>query len=433
MQITILHHGLSIQFDTYTNDYPRQINVKWYRDSTLLYNVDFTVDSANYFCDQQVEAYNKVVITIVKMTKTNRFLKIFNIADGIIREFGNSELKNVEIIEQIATEELPINEATLDIIPFNNTGVMFQRTLPMEIYRDDVLYGKFFINSSTSNYDKTAYKVKIDDYINVLDGQKYVGGLYADITVSDLIAEIMGDIPYEIETNTIGDLTITGYLPIMTRREALQQVAFITNALVDCSRNDKVYISSLPTTSSQTITKDKILSIETTQENIVTQMVLQTTLLATKGASADNLFSAKLNGTTTVIFDQPTFNLSITNGTIVESNINYAVISGTGQTVTLTGKTYQQSVKQDSKSNSHVVTTDIEKTETYQTTLTCSSPILDQLQFVESKIKAKFKMGTVKVGDMITLNGTTCRVKTLDYEIDQTNIYCSAELEAYYE
>ena len=42
-------------------------------------------------------------------------------------------------------------------------------------------------------------------------------------------------------------------------------------------------------------------------------------------------------------------------------------------------------------------------------------------------------MGTVKVGDMITLNGTTCRVKTLDYEIDQTNIYCSAELEAYYE
>ena len=42
-------------------------------------------------------------------------------------------------------------------------------------------------------------------------------------------------------------------------------------------------------------------------------------------------------------------------------------------------------------------------------------------------------MGTVKVGDLISLNGQTCRVMQLSYDLKQTNIYANAELEAYYE
>ena len=424
-----------IQFDTWTDDHPNTMNVKWYRDTTLLEDQTYTVDSANYFCDTQVQAFNKVVITIRNMTKANRFLKIFNIADGITRQFYNDELENVEIIEQITdnNEALNINEASLQILPANNTGVLFQRTLPFSIYRNDVLYGQFFVNSSTSNTDKTLYKLKVSDYIKTLEGQTYLGGLYNGVTASTIIAEILDDIPYTLDAG-LGAKTITGYLPILTKREALRQVAFCINAIVDTSRADNIVIKPTPSTVSATLGKDKIINIDTTQENIVTKITLETTILSTKNASADTILSEKINGTTSIIFDNPMFDLSITGGTIVTSNLNYAIISGTGSTVTLTGKEYVQATKQESKDNPYTVTTDIAKVETYQTTLVCDGEsIIDNLNFVEYKIKSTFKMGDIKVGDLISLNGQTCRVMTLSYDIAQTNIYCNAELEAYYE
>lgn len=379
-------------------------------------------------------AFNKVVITISNWNKKGRFAKIFNIADGITRQFYNDELQNCEIIEQITNnnQALNINEANLVILPANNVGVMFQRTLPFSIYRNDTLYGKFFINTSTSNTNKTLYQVKVSDYMNVLESQTYLGGLYNNETVSNIVADILGDIPYTISAG-IGALTISGYLPIMNKRDALREVAFCTNALVSTARNDEIKIIGLPTTSSRTIGKDEIVSIETTQPNITTEIDLETTKLTTKNASTDNIFNETLNGTTSIIFDSPKFDLAITGGTIVSSNINYAIITGTGSTVTLTGKSYEETTVTTSKTNAYVVTTDIAKVETYETTLTCNNSLLDNLNFIQYKIKSRFVMGSTKVGDIVTLNGQKARVTSLDYDISQTNIYCDAELEAYYE
>ena len=58
---------------------------------------------------------------------------------------------------------------------------------------------------------------------------------------------------------------------------------------------------------------------------------------------------------------------------------------------------------------------------------------MDKLEFVDLKIKSKFKMGDIKVGDEVYLNGQKCRVMTLSYDLGQTEIYADAELEAYYE
>lgn len=362
-----------------------------------------------------------------------RFLKIFNITDGLSRQFYNEELENVEIIEQITNNNsaLNINEANLTLFPENDTGVFFQRTLPFSIYRNDVLFGKFFINSSTSNTDKTLYKLKVDDYIQTLEGQTFLGGNYNNATASSIISSILGTIPYTLDS-TLGSKTISGYLPILNKREALRQLVFAINGIVDTSRSDSIIIKSMPTTVSTALGTDKIINIETTQQNIITKIVLQTTLLTTKNASTDNLFSGSLNGTATILFDSPKFDLSISGGSIVSSNINYAVISGTGATVTLTGKSYQEIIKEESKLNPYTVTTDIEKIETYETTLSCNDAILPKLSFVQFKIKSTFLMGEIKVGDLISLNGQICRVLTLDYDLAQTEIYCTAELEAYY-
>lgn len=425
-----------VQFDTYTDDHPRTMKVAWYRGDTLITTQTYNVDSAEYFCNTPVQAYNKIVITIGNMTKADRYLKIFNITDGLSRQFYNEELENVEIIEQITNNvtALNINEASLKILPESNDGILFQRTLPFSIYRNEVLLGKFFINTSTSNTDKTLFSVKVNDYISMLEGQSYLGGLYSGATVSSVIADILGTIPYTLDS-TLGTKTISGYLPILNKREALRQVAFCINALVDTSRSDNIIIKPLPTTVSRTIPKSEIISIETTEENITTKIELETTSLVTKKRQdADDIFEGKLNGgTTSIIFDSPKFDLSITNGTINSSNLNYAIITGTGTTTTLTGKDYQEAVSTSSKTNPYVVTTDVEKLENYETTLTCSTPVINNLRFVQYKIKSVFMMRNTKVGDLVNLNGQIARVMSLNYDAGQTVIYCQAELEAYYE
>ena len=368
------------------------------------------------------------------MTKPNRFLKIFNISDGITRQFYNDELRNVEIIEAITNnnQALNINEADLTILPKYKTGVLFQRTLPFSIYRNDELYGKFYIDTSTSNTDKTLYQIKVSDEIKLLEAQTYLGGIYNNVTVSTLVADILGDIDYELDA-TLGAYTITGYLPILDKREALRQVAFCINAYVDTSREDKVVIKPFENERKRYMADSEVFYVETTQNSIVTKLELDTSLLTTTNAESDEIFNGVVTGTQYIVFDSPKFNLSITGGTIESSNCNYAVISGTGANVVLTGKTYEIYVDKKEKTNEYTVSTDIENIKTYETTLTCNDiNIMDKLKFVEFTIKARFMMDNTKVGDNIVLDHHTCRVSQLSYDLKQTEICTEAELEKYY-
>jgi len=412
------------------------MNVKWYRDTTLIEEQNYVVDKPDYFCDTQVQAYNKIVITINNMTKANRFLKIFNMSDGITRQFYNDEIENLEIIEEITTnnQALNINECQLTILPKNNTGVLFQRTLPFSVYRNNNLFGKFYVDTSTSNTNKTLYKLKVSDEIKLLEAQQYLGGIYNNITVSSLVADILGsDIEYELDSS-LANLTISGYLPILNKREALREVAFIINAYVDTSRDNKLVIKPFSSTCDRTLTDAEIISISTTQKNIVTQINVNTSLLTTTNAERDEIFNGVVNGNEYIVFDSPKFNLTITGGTIVNSNCNYAIISGNGSNVVLSGKSYEIYVNKKEKLNNYVVSTDIANVQEYETSLICNEiNIINNLHFVEYYLKVVFKMGETKVGDNICLDDMTCRVCQLSYSLQQTEIYAEAELEAYYE
>jgi hypothetical protein len=165
----------------------------------------------------------------------------------------------------------------------------------------------------------------------------------------------------------------------------------------------------------------------------VTKIQVETKQLTQKNVSAEEIYKKTLNGTDIVIFDSPKYNLTISGGTIVDSNINYAIISGTGSQVTLSGKSYEEITITTEKSNSYTVSTDIENIETYETTLTCNNiNILDYLKFIEYTIKSQFVMSNTKIGDIIDLDTATCRVMQLNYDLKQTTIYAEAELVQYY-
>ena len=143
----ILLHGIMITFDTNTNNYSTDVNIKWYRNNELLVSKDYTPNTPKYFFHQDVVAYNKIVITFRKTNIPYRYLRIFFIEDGVVREFYNDELKNLKVVEETSstTENLSVNTLDIDLISKTDVGVLFQRTLPMRLYRDGKLVGAFFI------------------------------------------------------------------------------------------------------------------------------------------------------------------------------------------------------------------------------------------------------------------------------------------------
>lgn len=434
MLTNTVRHGLTIQFDTWTDDHPASVYVEWWRDDTRIEANDFVCDSANFFIDQQIESFNKIVIIISDMTRPNRFLKIYNIIDGVIRSFYNDEIENLEIIEQIdpTNDTLPINECSTILLPVVSTGVQFQRTLPISVYKGNKFFGKFYIKDSSHNEDKTLYNVSIDDLIHILSSQSYIGRKYTNESASSIIAEILGsNIPYEIDP-AFDSINVSGYLLPSTKRDALKQILFITHGFADCSRQEKIIIKELPTTTSATVGKDKILSIQTTQEQIVTSYRLVTNKL-TGGTGEEEIFDDELDGQELIIFDKPVRTLRISGGTIVEQSLNYCIISGTGGQVTLYGKYWKTTSRVTTLANPNVVGTDLQNDVDFETTLQVSGDVLSELGFVKNTIKAKFLMEDVQVGDLIILNGQTARVTKLDYDLTQTNIYCNADLEVYYE
>lgn len=54
--------GITLAFDTASGDYCPSVNIKWYQGEALKADVDFTPNTAMYFCGQKVQSYDKVVL-----------------------------------------------------------------------------------------------------------------------------------------------------------------------------------------------------------------------------------------------------------------------------------------------------------------------------------------------------------------------------------
>lgn len=429
--------GLQIEFDSNTDDYAKNLNVKWYSGDTLVENQDYIVDSPVYFCNTPVPSFNKIVITISSMSKPYRFLKIFNISNGIVREFYNEEIENLEIIEQMdpSNQTLPINQAKIKIFPLSTEGVYFKRTLPFKIYRDNELYSYSFIKTSKSNTEKTVYDVTSESYITLLNNQSFLGGKYSQVSALNLISDILDNIPFELDSS-LQSKTLSGYLPIDSRRNSLLKVAFALNAMIDTSRSEVVIIKPIPQTCSSIINKERIISIENIEENIVTAYQLIKKTYNPKSIlfedREEDIYSGELNGNIFIAFDKPYRRIFVEGGSIVSSNENYAVLNGNG-TVSLTGFSYREDSTITTVSNPYASNLDVDNTKTIEMTLFCDDEnVLNNLKFTEFKVMSTFLMQNEHVGDLVNLNGEVARITSLSYNLSQKDIYADAELEAYY-
>lgn len=354
--------GLTFFFSVEAGDYCSHLNVKWYNGSNaLLLDQNYEPNSSRYFCEGQVENYRKIVITFFSTNRPYRYMKLTEIKYGVLKIFEGDSILSANILEEIdpLSAELSIN--TLDfkvhtsdfsILDPQGAYSLLQRKQQVDVveYMDGVKknMGTFYLEEPESDTDRTTTMSCID-LIGVIDQTEFKGGMYFNVLASTVINAILmsaGGIEYELDSN-FAAVTLSGWIPISTHREALQQVAFAIGAIVDCTRSNKIKMYPAPTVSGGAIPYARKLPGHTLKlKPLVTGVEVIAHNYKATAESQELLNEARVPGTYEITFGSPVHSLTITGGTITVSNCNYAKITiASAGTVVLTGKTYADSTQ----------------------------------------------------------------------------------------
>lgn len=367
--------GLTLTFDRQKTIFCNDLNIKWYRNDTLLDDKDFIPNSSKYFCHNKVENYDKVIITFNKLNTPYNRLKLQALDYGYGTAFLGAQLRSVNVIQELnpISAELSIN--TVDFVLDDDSGIdySFQSKQPLTVSFNGQLRATTFVSRS-QRQTKTTWKVESEDYIGQLTSLTFLGDVYTDKNAKELLESIFSQakIPVEIASD-FDDVTLTGYIPVVDCREAVRQICFAIGAVCSTADSDKVKIYKLNDEITQVIPLTRIMQGQSFEESERVTSVnltaykyipIEETIEAYKaseGGVGDNIF---------VMFSEPLHDLSITNGEILKntnntlkSSANYAIIKANNTNCILTGKKYDVVTTIYTKNNPIVAASDLENVE----------------------------------------------------------------------
>lgn len=337
--------GLTLKFSQYA--YCNHLRIQYYDSNNIIIsNETYYPDNYEYFCEGIVANYKRIIITFYSTNVPYRYLKLYRILYGQSILFQGDNLVSANILEQVnpLSDELSIN--TLDFVVYSDDDrfnilnpqgayatLQQRQELRVSKVKDNVAsnMGTFYIESWQSKNDNKM-EFKGIDLIGLLDKTEFDGGMYTNITAQNLITQIFqsAGIDSSLYSINIENILLSGYIPVCTHREALQQVLFTIGAIANCARNDIIVIERLQeSTNPNTISKNNVFqgTREIEQGQVITGVLLQAHNY-TQGNEQKQLFEGQVStGTHKITFSSPVFNLSCTGGTIQSSNANYVIIN----------------------------------------------------------------------------------------------------------
>ena len=361
--------GFTFTFDKYNNIFATRINIHWYRISGEeiidLGEENFYPDNAVYSCLKKVEFFNKVVITFYSINMPQNRLKLRVIDYGRGTFFYGNELRGVKLIQEIdpISTQISINTADFPLDSKNDMEYSFQAKQPLSVYFNGELKATTFVKKSTRNA-KRLWSIQSEDYIGLLDSIPYYGGIYTNKNAVELLTDIftVAKVPYKID-DVFANAVVTGYIPFTTCREALMQVAFAIQAVVDTSNSDIVKVFALEDDVKQTVPLNRIMQGQNfADDETVTGVEVAVHSYKPINETVD-VYDAAESGTGQNIFvkfSEPLHDLSITNGKIIRSATNYAVINANSGCI-LRGQRYEHTTQTRRQNNPIVLANDIEK------------------------------------------------------------------------
>ena len=349
--------GLLLTFNTLSRDYASDLNIKWYRGIELISEKDFHPDSDRYFCNNYVQLYDRIEITFRATSKPHRPVFLTRIDYGIYRDFFDDELLTTNCLQEINTisEQISINTLNLTVRTESSIPFDLQKKQRLGLYFNGELLGNFYLKNGARK-NRVDYHMESHDAIGVLDTNEFSGGVYTGETVASVIEKIFDgeSFGYTLD-ESLQEINLHGYIPYTTKRNALMQIAFAIGAVVDTSNNEGVVIYPQETEVSGYFDETDTFEGLTLEHRDTVTGIRLTVHQYQKIDESQELYNDTLDGTAEIIFSEPYHSLSVTGGTISRSGDNFAVVTGTGETVVLTGKRYNHMTTSLLKENPDVV------------------------------------------------------------------------------
>lgn len=245
--------------------------ITYYRDGDIIDDAvfDFSATSNKHFVECLGLNTNKLTITIFAIDKPLHFLDLYKIEFGRLRVFDTTNISECSLKETVSVsgQELPIDVLKISAQNSENSSYLFQRKQPIIIYTNNIEKGTFYIEKGTANNTNTSIDIECYDVIGNLTDE-FLGGIYNSYTVNELVTDILHgtDITCEVP-ESIGAMTVSGYIPITTKRQALVYVACATGCIF--YKHPYLRMAQLPTTPADTFDETNIFQtpdITTTQE-----------------------------------------------------------------------------------------------------------------------------------------------------------------------
>lgn len=219
-------------------------------------------------------------------------------------------------------------------------------------HHNDEVLGKFYLETAkrTGRYE---YQLSALSAIGLLLTSYHYGGLYSGETVAEVLEDIIGGIvPYTLD-ETLGKNKVYGLLRKAIRRDNLRDLLFSTGGQIRKDSFGSIHIIGATAGTPYEISSEEFyMGGDVDGGNPATEIrVTEHAFIALPGDTVTTLFEGEAPGDeiitpkgrsargTLVDFDEPMHDLNVEGATILESGVNYAVLSESSSVV-LTGKQY---------------------------------------------------------------------------------------------
>ena len=357
---TFSTNGLTLRFAPETSDWANSINVQFYNaDNILLRNDVYTPTGYEFSTLQGCAGFTKIQIVFNSTNNPYRYARVSNIDYGNLITFSGVDVKDATVVEQInpVAIELPVN--TLDLNLFSNSALFditnpagdyfdLQNRQALDVYENinsvPVYIGRYYL-AEWENKSDNEIEFKATDILGVLDSYVFYGGLYTAQNAAALIGTMLDAISVQYAIDPDITDTVTGWIPVCTYREALQQICLAIGAYVTAARSNAMQFHKIninPTEYAGAITKaEKGLQQTLSLKALVTGVeVLSHDYTA--NTETLELYNGSLPvGNHRITFNEPAHTLTISGGSITSSDVNYAIIAvAVPGTVVLSGLRY---------------------------------------------------------------------------------------------
>lgn len=343
--------GFTITFSPSTNQYCTEIRVRWYNSQSLLIDKVYNPTGPVWLLSETAESFDRAEFEFLETNKPGHFVKLEKIEIGRTVLFGAKEVVSARYTTDMDPTlcKIPVDTISFDIHDPQDRNFLPQENQKIELIKDGKLRAVQYIKSSTKK-SKSDYFIQCQSSIGLLNDE-FLGGLYSEKPVRELITEILGEWEFELAP-VFAEKTVSGYIPVCSQRTALQLVAFAIGAMITTQDSNKIRFIPIPVSVSAKFTRSDIVlggSVKTASRYAKVEIYTHSYV---KSDVSETLMNEEevIGEDVLITFSLPHYDYEIVGGVITGHGDNWVTITANGL-VTLNAKTYSHNTRAYVKRN----------------------------------------------------------------------------------